>query len=216
MNAFFRRVPAYSVLYPCEARSRRSRWRRQSLISIVYRLWRVHDRLRIECDQDGAGLGRGVVPCSFQHGGMGRAAVGVSGREQVSDKVELTFEYVIWAIALGAISAVSLPLGSLVGIKSNPHRYVNMRMQGFSKTRVFLLWFSLLVITAIGAGVGFLLADSVSHSFVVFAEGLAAGVMLTMIAGAMIPEAIHMGRATVVGLSTLSGFLAAISFKLMG
>ena len=94
--------------------------------------------------------------------------------------VELTFEYVIWAIALGAISAVSLPLGSLVGIKSNPHRYVNMRMQGFSKTRVFLLWFSLLVITAIGAGVGFRLADSVSHSFVVFAEGLAAGVMLTM------------------------------------
>jgi CRP-like cAMP-binding protein len=92
----------------------------------------------------------------------------------------------------------------------------NMRMQGFSKKRVFLLWFSLLVITAVGAGAGFVLADSLSHTYVVFAEGLAAGAMLTMIAGAMIPEAVHMGRATVVGLSTLAGFLAAISFKLLG
>ena len=92
----------------------------------------------------------------------------------------------------------------------------NMRMQGFSKKIVFVLWFSLLVITALGAGAGFLLADSLSPTFVVFAEGLAAGAMLTMIAGAMIPEAVHMGRATVVGLSTLGGFLTAISFKLLG
>jgi CRP-like cAMP-binding protein len=92
----------------------------------------------------------------------------------------------------------------------------NMRMQGFGSRRVFLLWFSLLVVTALGAGVGFLLADSLSPTFVVLAEGLAAGAMLTMIAGAMIPEAVHMGKATVVGLSTLSGFLAAISFTLLG
>ncbi|MEN8133389.1 MAG: cyclic nucleotide-binding domain-containing protein [Pseudomonadota bacterium] len=92
----------------------------------------------------------------------------------------------------------------------------NMRMQGFSKRKVLLLWFSLLVITALGAGAGFLLADFLSPTWVVFAEGLAAGAMLTMIAGAMIPEAVHMGKASVVGLSTLTGFLAAISFKLLG
>jgi len=39
--------------------------------------------------------------------------------------------------------------------------------------------------------------------------------MLTMIAAAMIPEAVHMGRANVVGLSTLIGFVTAISFKLL-
>ena len=38
---------------------------------------------------------------------------------------------------------------------------------------------------------------------------------LTMIASAMIPEAVHMGSANAVGLSTLAGFLAAISFKLL-
>jgi zinc transporter ZupT len=92
----------------------------------------------------------------------------------------------------------------------------NMRLQGFGKQRIFLLWFSLLVITALGAGVGFLLAGSLNHTWVVFAEGLAAGAMLTMIAAAMIPEAVHMGTANAVGLATLAGFLAAISFKLLG
>ena len=45
--------------------------------------------------------------------------------------------------------------------------------------------------------------------------GVAAGAMLTMIAAAMIPEAVHLGNANAVGLSTLAGFLAAISFKLL-
>ena len=65
------------------------------------------------------------------------------------------------------------------------------------------------------AGLGFLLADTISHTWLSFAEGLAAGAMLTMIADAMIPEAVHMGKANAVGLSTLAGFLGAISFKLL-
>ncbi len=91
----------------------------------------------------------------------------------------------------------------------------NMRMQGMGKRRIFLLWFSLMVITAVGAGGGFLLADTISSVSLSFVEGLAAGAMLTMIAAAMIPEAVHMGKANSVGISTLLGFLAAISFKLL-
>jgi zinc transporter ZupT len=91
----------------------------------------------------------------------------------------------------------------------------NMRLQGWSKRRIFWLWFSLMVITAAGAAVGFLFAGSISSSWLSFTEGLAAGAMLTMIAAAMIPEAVHMGRANTVGLGTLAGFLAAISFKLL-
>jgi zinc transporter ZupT len=91
----------------------------------------------------------------------------------------------------------------------------NMRMQGMRKQRIFLLWFSLMVITAVGAGGGFLLADTISSVSLSFVEGLAAGAMLTMIAAAMIPEAVHMGKANSVGISTLLGFLAAISFKLL-
>ncbi|MCK4898648.1 MAG: hypothetical protein KAS38_07715, partial [Anaerolineales bacterium] len=80
---------------------------------------------------------------------------------------------------------------------------------------IFLMWFSLMVITAIGAGVGYLVAGALTHTWLIFAEGLAAGAMLTMIASAMIPEAVHMGHASAVGLSTLAGFLASISFKLL-
>jgi zinc transporter ZupT len=90
-----------------------------------------------------------------------------------------------------------------------------MRLQGWSKRRIFWLWASLMVITAVGAGVGFFVVESLDPTWVVFAEGVAAGAMLTMIAAAMIPEAVHLGNANVVGLSTLAGFLAAISFKLL-
>lgn len=91
----------------------------------------------------------------------------------------------------------------------------NMKLQGWSNWRIFLMWFSLMVIIAMGAGLGYLLGGALNHTWLVFAEGLAAGAMLTMIAAAMIPEAIHLGNASAVGLSTLAGFLAAISFKLM-
>jgi CRP-like cAMP-binding protein len=91
----------------------------------------------------------------------------------------------------------------------------NMRLQGRSRQNIFLMWFFLMVITSVGAGLGYLLADSLNHTWLIFAEGLAAGAMLTMIAAAMIPEAVHMGNASAVGLSTLAGFLAAISFKLL-
>ncbi len=91
----------------------------------------------------------------------------------------------------------------------------NMKAQGTSKSRIFLMWFSLMVITGVGAGVGFLLAEQLDHTVVVFIQGLAAGAMLTMIVAAMIPEAVLQGSGNLVGLSTLSGFLGALMFKLL-
>ena len=77
------------------------------------------------------------------------------------------------------------------------------------------MWFSLMVMTSIGAGLGYWLGGSINHGWVVAIEGLAAGAMLTMIASAMIPESVHLGGSTITGLSTLSGFLSAIAFKLL-
>jgi CRP-like cAMP-binding protein len=91
----------------------------------------------------------------------------------------------------------------------------NMKLLKWSKSTIFLMWFSLMVITAIGAGLGYLLAGVLDPTWLTFAEGMAAGAMLTMITSAMIPEAVHMGNANGVGLSTLAGFLAAIAFKLL-
>lgn len=91
----------------------------------------------------------------------------------------------------------------------------NMLAEGWTRRRVFLMWLALMATTAVGAGLGFLLAGALSETWLVFAEGVAAGAMLTMIAAAMIPEAAAHGRPNAVGLGTLAGFLAAILFKLL-
>lgn len=90
-----------------------------------------------------------------------------------------------------------------------------MRQQGWRPATVFNLWFSLTVITGLGAGVGYLIGGALPHAWLVLAEGLAAGAMLTMIASTMIPEAVHSGNPPAVGLGTLAGFLSAILFKLL-
>ena len=86
-----------------------------------------------------------------------------------------------------------------------------MKLQGWGKRKIFLMWFSLVVITGIGDGLGYLLAESLKPSLLIFAESFAAGAMQTMISTAMIPEAVHIGNANIVGLSTFAGFLAAVS-----
>lgn len=91
----------------------------------------------------------------------------------------------------------------------------NMRKQGMTDKKIMLMWISLMVLTGVGAGLGFLLGGILPLTWIVFTEGVAAGAMLTMIASAMIPEAVHLGSPHVVGLSTLSGFLSAIIFKLL-
>lgn len=92
---------------------------------------------------------------------------------------------------------------------------IGMRQQGMSFMRVFIMWGSLTILTGIGAALGnifFVGADP--HLFAVV-EGVAAGAMLTMIAQTMAPEAYIKG-GSVVGLSTLLGFLAAVFCKTLG
>jgi CRP-like cAMP-binding protein len=91
----------------------------------------------------------------------------------------------------------------------------NMRKQGMGNKKIMFMWTSLMILTGIGAGLGFLLGGILPLTWIVFTEGGAAGAMLTMIASAMIPEAVHLGSPHAVGLSTLSGFLSAIVFKLL-
>ena len=91
----------------------------------------------------------------------------------------------------------------------------NMLAAGWPRRRIFMMWFALMVMTAVGAGLGYLLAGVLSETWLAFTEGVAAGAMLTMIAAAMIPEAAHHSKPSAVGLSTLAGFLAAVAFKLL-
>jgi zinc transporter, ZIP family len=92
---------------------------------------------------------------------------------------------------------------------------IGMRKNGMSKTKILLLWGSMVLIIAIGSVVGYYLGAEVPHELEIGIEGMAAGAMLTMIAQTMIPEAVHIGGNKVVGLSVLSGYLSAVAFKLL-
>jgi hypothetical protein len=90
-----------------------------------------------------------------------------------------------------------------------------MKLQGIPVGRILLLWGSLVVLTGVGAALGAAVSEHIEHGTLIFVEGVAAGAMLTMICAAMLPEAAHLANPNAVGLSTLSGFLASILFKLL-
>jgi CRP-like cAMP-binding protein len=87
-----------------------------------------------------------------------------------------------------------------------------MREEGFSHTRILLMWTSIMLLTGLGAALGKLLMDLSDPVFFPFLEGLAAGAMLTMIAQTMLPEAYIKG-GSIVGFCTLMGFFCAIVTK---
>lgn len=91
---------------------------------------------------------------------------------------------------------------------------VSLRIAGFRRRRILLMWGSLCLLTGIGAAAGALLLDiAPGHGpsmLVLFIEGVAAGAMLTAIAETMLPEAFEQG-GSIVGMATLAGFLTALS-----
>lgn len=95
---------------------------------------------------------------------------------------------------------------------------VSMRDNGLGLGRIYLMWGSITLVTGLGAALGAVMfppdPTGVMYYFVVGIEALAAGAMLTMIAETMLPEAFELG-GSVVGLSTLAGFLAALLVKVV-
>jgi len=96
---------------------------------------------------------------------------------------------------------------------------VTMRSNREKGSKIFWMWMSLCILTGIGAFLGTLIfpahPQGVLLYFIFSIEGLAAGAMLTMIAETMLPEAFEQGGGTIVGLATLTGFLAALAVKLI-
>jgi zinc transporter ZupT len=86
-----------------------------------------------------------------------------------------------------------------------------MREQGTGWRRIFLLWSSLVVAAAVGAGVGALVFAGASPLLSAGVRGVAAGAMLTVISETMLPEAFARSGGT-SGLSALAGFLVALLF----
>jgi len=91
---------------------------------------------------------------------------------------------------------------------------VGMRQQGMSGANVVWLWTILMLLTGICSALGRIYFQGVPPTIYSFTGGIAAGSMLTMIAQTMLPEAYYKG-GSIVGVSTLLGFLTAIVFSAM-
>jgi CRP-like cAMP-binding protein len=90
-----------------------------------------------------------------------------------------------------------------------------MRKQGTPVSHIFGMWFSLMIMTAVGAAMGnVFITDAPLHLRAVL-EGVAAGAMLAMVAQTMLPEAYEHG-GWLTGLMTVIGFLAAIWMGTLG
>lgn len=89
---------------------------------------------------------------------------------------------------------------------------IGMKKMGMSGWKIMGLWGLLCMLSGMVAYMGNILFQGVPPYAVAFVESLAAGAMLAMIAETMLPEAFEQG-GSVVGMSTILGFLSAIFVK---
>jgi ZIP family zinc transporter len=85
---------------------------------------------------------------------------------------------------------------------------LNMQTAGRSRRNIFWMWTILVLISAVCAGLGYMLVHWLPAADGHLVQAFAAGAMLTMLADAMMPEAFEHG-GKLVGILTVMGFLVA-------
>lgn len=79
-----------------------------------------------------------------------------------------------------------------------------------SRAKVLLLWGTVTIVSAVFAGLGFVVFGGASENLVAGVQAFAAGAILTMLANTMMPEAFQeSGRSAAIGLVTVLGFALA-------
>lgn len=142
--------------------------------------------------------------------------VGGHGGAAVAILLGMLLDGVPEALVVGAGAAaggaISIALLGSIFISNFPEAMssaAGMREQGFRTERILAMWFGLMLMTGIIAGLGALTMASAPEAAYAVIEGFAAGAMLTVVAETMLPEAYQRGGG-IVGLSTLPGFLVAV------
>lgn len=121
-------------------------------------------------------------------------------------------ESAVLGMSLVGGAGVSVSLLAGIWISNFPESLgstVNMVSSGWSKGKIRLLWWGIVAISAISAGLGFVVVDNSSVLSGVLIESFAAGALLTMIADEMAPEA-YERSAIYAGVATVAGFAVAL------
>ncbi len=157
-----------------------------------------------------------------EHGGHGGAAMAIwlgIALDAIPESLIIGILVVTAAAEHTAMSMAFIVGVFLANLPEALSSSVTMKRSGAGTPKILLMWSSLVLSTAAGAAIGATIfpanPEGTLALVILFVEGLAGGAMLTMIAETMLPEAFEQGGGTIVGLSTLAGFLAALSVKLM-
>ncbi len=127
-------------------------------------------------------------------------------------------ESLILGMGLAVGGAINLAFIVAVFISNLPEGLagtVSLEAAGRSRRNVFWMWTSLVIISAACSALGYLVIHWLPAVDGLLAQAFAAGAMLTMIADAMMPEAFEHG-GKLVGLATVSGFLASAVLAVVG
>ena len=120
-------------------------------------------------------------------------------------------ESIILGMSLALGGLINIPFLVAVFISNLPEGIagtLNMESAGRSRSNIFRMWTWLVLISALFAGIGYMMIQWLPAADGRLAQAFAAGAMLTMLADAMMPEAFEHG-GKLVGIITVMGFLVA-------
>jgi ZIP family zinc transporter len=109
--------------------------------------------------------------------------------------------------------SISFPLLVGVGLSNLPEGMSSssgLEKAGWPRRRVFLMWVTVALVSALSAALGYLVLDPASGRTGALAQGFAAGALLAMLADTMLPEA-YAVEGAVTGFLVVAGFAFSIA-----
>jgi ZIP family zinc transporter len=141
-----------------------------------------------------------------QAGGSGTAIVLGALLDGIPESVAI-------GVSLLGGGAVGVPVVAAVFLSNGPESLsaaTGLRKAGHSTRWILGLWTAVALVSALAAGLGYLLLGGESPVVIAVIQAFAAGAILTMLADTMMPEAFQYG-GRLVGLFTAAGFALAFA-----
>jgi ZIP family zinc transporter len=126
-------------------------------------------------------------------------------------------ESLILGIGLGLGGSISIAFLFAVFVSNLPEGVagtLSLQAEGRSRKVITLMWSSLVIASAVSAGLGYFFTYKTGAIDGIYLQAFAAGAMLTMLADTMMPEAFEHG-GKIVGLITVFGFLISAIISLL-